>query len=337
MEHDQENKPVQKKPWVAGLLSLLVPGLGHFYSGQIKKAIGFHAGVWICFLLYGAQPLGYSFTGLIIILFLGLAYNLMVFTNVLITTKKNRNPEPGIYDKWYAYLIIILALSFTFENIFEPLKIKFAKIQFARSSSTAMAPALMPGDRFAWKKTVEIEKKNIVVCKFAGDTGTLYVYRCMALPGETLEIQEGSVYINGNLSDIARPPCEIMAKDIPMETLFPFDPNLRWNLDFYGPILLPKKGMRVEINKENARYYGSVILLCENEPGLSINEQGLLVVNGEVAISYIFKHDYYFMLGDNRHDAADSRYRGPVPDSLIQGKALYIWWSCALGKIGKKL
>jgi signal peptidase I len=387
-----EEKTIQKKPWVAGLLSLLLPGLGHFYIGQIIKAIGFHAGIWIYFLLVWFLPLGYTFAGLIIILCLGLTYIMVIFANAIIATKKDKTVVQKKYDKWYVYLLIILAIGIAFEFVYQPAKNKLANFQFANSPTTAMAPTLTIGDKFTWQKTQTIDKGNIAVFEFPGEPNALYVYRCVASPGDKLEIKQGQVFINDKLSDnpgklkysyqiqtdgslnqsnlqklgieemfqipgqgymsnltteqveelkkiknITHINPAFMTEGSPMDRLFPFDSNLKWNADFYGPLTLPKKGQTIEIHEENAVLYGTVIQMCENESQIELNEHGLLVINGQTVSSYTFKHDYYFMMGDNRHNAADSRYRGLVPDNLIKGKALYIWWSNSKERIGEKI
>ncbi|HOF16956.1 MAG TPA: signal peptidase I [Bacteroidales bacterium] len=391
MEHDNKEKTIQKKPWVAGLLSWLLPGLGHFYIGQIKKAIGFHAGIWIYFLLVWFLPLGHTFSGLIILICLGLTYFIIILINAIIATKKNKTIVRKKYDKWYVYLLIILAIGILFEFVYLPAKKKLAYVQLANSQTTAMSPTLTIGDNFTWLKTQTIEKGNIVVFEFPKEPNILYVYRCVASPGDKLEIKQGQVFINNKLSDnpkqlkfcysiqtdgnleqsylqqlgleeifqipegymsflttgqveelkkiknVTHVNATFMTEGTPMNELFPFDPNLKWNTDFYGPLTLPKKGQNIKIDKENAVLYGTIIQTCENESQIELNEQGLLVINEEIVTSYTFKHDYYFMMGDNRHNAADSRYKGLVPDNLIKGKALYIWWSNNKEKIGKKI
>jgi signal peptidase I len=109
------------------------------------------------------------------------------------------------------------------------------------------------------------------------------------------------------------------------QEIFPHSINYRWTGDNFGPLIVPARGDSITVTSLNLPIYQRLIDVYE-ENDLKLID-GDIYLNGELATSYVFQMDYYFVMGDNHHNSADSRYWGFVPEDHLLGKAVNVWFS----------
>jgi len=178
------------------------------------------------------------------------------------------------------------------------------------------------------------KRNDVIVFDFPGminefkpSQQMFFIKRTIGIPGDTVEIINQKVYVNGTLLT-APVKGEFNEKSIKKgeKDFRIFPPDKNWNSDNYGPIIIPKEGDNIFINPKNIKYWGHII---NREFGRKVvSEEGSVInINGKPVIGYTFKKNYYFVLGDNRDESMDSRYWGFVPEDKIIGKAMIVYWS----------
>jgi signal peptidase I len=235
----------------------------------------------------------------------------------------------------------------------------------------------------------KIKNNDVVVFNYPNendrpvDKKENYIKRCLAIAGDSIQIIDQQVYINGvaapnpprmqfkyyvktdgsgfseklvrdlditeggalsqqgdfeiiltkdakaalrRQSNIIKIDSTIQPKGVYANYIFPYRESLGWNVDNFGPLYVPKAGDALTLDTTIFYIYERAIKVYENNPTFEMKD-GKFFMEGKEITSYTFKYNYYFMMGDNRHNSADSRFWGFVPEDHIVGKALFIWMS----------
>ncbi len=179
----------------------------------------------------------------------------------------------------------------------------------------------------------DVRRNDVIVFVWPGERDvvhnpefTFYLKRCMALPGDTVRVVNRVVYINGQMAPIPRNIKYDSPEIVPPGIVDPgvFPKGAPWNQDQYGPLVIPKIGMKVELNDSTFNEWDVFI----QREGHTVQRSGdEILVDDKPVKEYTVQRDYLFAMGDHRDNSLDSRYWGFVPKEDLVGSPMIVYWS----------
>ena len=177
----------------------------------------------------------------------------------------------------------------------------------------------------------DVDRGDVIVFVFPGNRDvvapeefTFYLKRCVGLPGDTIQVMDRVLYVNGEPFPIPRNLIFSYhrIRRGPEEEIFP--PGAPWNEDNYGPLVVPGKGTVIPLTADTVRAVETFIM----REGHQVQVSGDSVfIDGVSASEYVVERDYLFGMGDHRDNSLDSRYWGFIPRENLVGTPVIVYWS----------
>jgi signal peptidase I len=292
----------KRRPWAALILSLIMPGLGHIYSGRFLKGLVF---LFLCFIPITLLQAGMIFevleVGLIGVFALLTAVPVIHLVAIVDSYYVAKRTKPDYelkdYNRWYVYVILVVIN--TASSLDTTLSLRANYLEAFRVPTASNYPTIVPGDRFlankiAYKRS-DPRRGDVVVFANPENRRIDYVKRVVAVAGDTVEIKDGRLYVNGvrlQRQTLARPALDkiglkVMGRPLDGDVFYETNGDAKYKIFLAGPPhdKAPTDFARITIGEHHC-----------------------------------------FVLGDNRNMSHDSRHFGPVPLATVKGRADYLYF-----------
>jgi signal peptidase I len=273
--------------------------------------------------------------------------------------RRDQDPSVPVQHKEKKFLALLIEYGKTiFFTLLAALILKVFVIDAYRIPSTSMENTLQIGDfllvnklaygvrtphhvpflaqsipSYSFSLFQNIHRGDVVVFEYPGGRDEIktlesvnYIKRCIGVPGDTVEIRSGLVYVNKHAAPF---PSYGIQTDHPIGISLPqqkemFPQGSEYTDVNYGPIIVPKQGTIIALDQAIINRWH---VLIEREGHTVQTSADTILIDGSAASTYKIQQNYYFVLGDNRDNSLDSRYWGFVPDDHLIGEALLVYWS----------
>lgn len=268
------------------LLLSIVPGLGQIYNGQLKKGLVFLTIDLLVPIAFGLTGILNKLNGLVTLLVFSLSFIIYRMADGFIQAKKLTNHELKSYNKWYVYLSFVIVLGIVRTFLDLPAS---TGIQTFKIPTPSMNPTMQPGDRVV--ASLNYYDNNPIqqgdIVVFNSPQGGIWTFRVIGLPSDSIEIKEGKVYVNNQLNELTATGEYVLDDQDVVQYQEQLNPTKKIKTLRYKKILMT-----------DTQTFDKI--------GVPANE--------------------YFLMGDNRDNAFDSRFLGTIKRDDILGRVVYSYW-----------